>query len=120
MSEVGSVTVRLETALFRLVAIQKAAYRMGGRCFVELHALPDAVDVRLTPRREGESLDALAGELRNEALDQELREVIAAETEAVRNLILAQAFSKTSLLDEAGETGDLSGDPLGLTKPEAG
>jgi len=39
----------------------------------------------------------LAGEFRNETLDQDLRLKIAAETEGYRNLILSLAFSKTPL-----------------------
>ena len=39
-------------------------------------------------------------QFRKEVLDQDLRNQIKNETEAVRNLILAHAFSKTDLTDE--------------------
>jgi hypothetical protein len=48
----------------------------------------------------------MAGEFCNEVLDQELRETIAEETAGIRNLLLAQAFSKTSLIDPELETAD--------------
>jgi His-Xaa-Ser system protein HxsD len=35
-----------------------------------------------------------------ELLDQDLRETIARETQQARSVILAHAFSRTSLLDE--------------------
>ena len=40
---------------------------------------------------------ALQREFRNEVLDQDLREVIGAETAGVRNAVLAYAFSRTGL-----------------------
>jgi hypothetical protein len=48
----------------------------------------------------------MAGEFCNEVLDQELREIIAEETVGIRDLLLAQAFSKTSLIDPELETCD--------------
>ena len=47
------------------------------------------------------AVPTLEGEFRNELLDQDLRETIAEETERVRNLLLAQAFSGLSLTDSA-------------------
>src|SRR4051812_21549885 len=97
--------VELDTRVFRLEAVKKAAYRFGGRCFARFELVgPTTVRVTLNPRLP-EEVERLVGEFRNEVLDQELRETVAAETEAVRNLILAQAFSKTALLDPIGDLG---------------
>ncbi len=101
--------------VYRLTAVKKAAYRFMGQCNVELQVNDTNAHVRLTNKHSalGTSLDI--GSLQNEVIDQELREIIAAETENVRNLILAQAFSGLSLLDPVGETADYQEDPLQLT-----
>jgi His-Xaa-Ser system protein HxsD len=115
MASPQPVTFDLDTAVYRLAAVKKAAYRFGDRCHVELAtAEPDRVKVTLTPKRLIEDAAYLAGEFRNEALDQELREVVAEETRGVRDVLLAQAFSATALLDAVGESADAAMDPLGI------
>ena len=74
----------------------------------------------LKPKMASDTIELLTGEFCNEVLDQELREAVAQETEAVRNLLLAQAFSATSLLDEMGDTGDYRADCLAIRRAEAG
>jgi len=54
--------------------------------------------VSLKPTATCQNPDEAAGQFCNEVLDQELREEIAAETRGVRDLLLAHAFSKTSLI----------------------
>lgn len=109
------VTIQFDEKVCRLTAIKKAAYRFGGRCFVRIELRDGGrADVTLTPKRPEMELPVIAGEFRNEVLDQELRELVAEETLGVRNLLLAQAFSATSLVDADGETGDPSHDPLAI------
>src|SRR5437868_2532293 len=106
--------VELDSTVYRLEAIKKAAYKFGDRCFVQIDTDANRrVVITLTAKRVlMDDVEQLAGEFRNEVLDQELREIVAKETEAVRNLLLAQAFSKTALLDPTGETADFRDDPL--------
>ena len=111
----SAIEIVIDTGIFRLAAVKKAAYRFGDRCHVAMDSADQSgVVVRLTPKNGAISAAALEGEFRNEVLDQELREVVADETLPVRNLLLAQAFSATSLLDPAGESGDYHDDPLGI------
>lgn len=114
-----TASVDFDAAVYRLEAIKKAAYRLGARCYCNIELVgTSCVRVTITPKSSAEDLSSLVSELRNEALDQELREVVAKETEAIRNLIVLQAFSKTSLLDSDGEKGDFEKDPLGIRKPD--
>jgi His-Xaa-Ser system protein HxsD len=94
-----SLRLRFDGRVHSLTVIKKAAYRFLDRLTVaitqdgedwacELSFL-DAVSV-------GEA-QKLGQALRAEVLDQDLREIIAAETEAVRNTVLAVAFSRTGL-----------------------
>lgn len=104
---------------FRLSAIKKAAYRFGDRCFVTIETLDEKrVVITFQPKRANFSIDVLEGEFRNEVLDQDLREIVAEETEGIRNLLLAQAFSKTSLIDPESESASYEEDPLGIQKPD--
>ena len=105
-------SVEFDTGVYRLEAVKKAAYRFGDRFHVKIE-VSDArnVLVRLAPKTPMVDLACQVNEFCNEVLDQELREVVATETEAVRNLLLAQAFSATSLFDELGDEGDYRNDP---------
>jgi His-Xaa-Ser system protein HxsD len=113
------VVLEVDPKIYRLSAIKKAAYKFGDRCHVII-ATDDHSMIRVTMYAKVGVHDAgtLAGELQNEILDQELREVVAAETEGVRNVLLAQAFSETSLLDPLGDSGDADADPLGIRKAD--
>jgi His-Xaa-Ser system protein HxsD len=110
--------IHLDPGVYRLTAIKKAAYKFGDRCHVEIESgqAGGPVRVSLTPKRVPGDLPTLCGEFRNEVLDQELREVVAEETQAVRNVLLAQAFSGTALLDPTGEHGDPDEDPLDIRR----
>jgi His-Xaa-Ser system protein HxsD len=113
MESRSSTTIEFDLSLFRLSAIKKAAYKIGDRCHIQIErTAPDRVSVTLRSKRPLEmSTESCVGELRNEVLDQDLREIVAEETAAIRNVLLAQVFSKTSLLDPA-EAADWREDPL--------
>ena len=101
------ITVVIDSNVYRLSAVKKAAYRLGGRCFAQIGLLPEGgILVRLEAKSEDVPLDMLEGDFWNELLDQDLRETIAQETERVRNLLLAQAFSEVSLTDARADTAD--------------
>jgi His-Xaa-Ser system protein HxsD len=97
----GRVQVAVDLRIYRLTAVQKAAYRCAERCTAVLgspdeHKLP----VTFVFRPETLEKDALEAVrlFFQELLDQELREQIGGETRAIRALILAQAYSKTDLI----------------------
>lgn len=105
-----------DLTVFRLAAIQKAAYRFTGEFNVQMERLSEPrMRVALSPRVKLPSLDPQS--FSNEVLDQELREVVAEETRSVRELLLAQAFSGLSLVDPLGEGADFHADPLGIATP---
>lgn len=97
----GAVQALLDLRVYRLVAVQKAAYRFAERCTALLGSPEDQrLPVRFVFRTgtfEPEALETLHLFFQ-ELLDQELREQIGEETRAVRALIIAQAFSKTDLI----------------------
>jgi His-Xaa-Ser system protein HxsD len=83
---------------YSLDAVQRAAYRLSDRASFEILVEEGAVEVVLTPLEDGD-VAGMVAELRNEALDQVLRERIREETRDVRNLVLALAFSRTGLIE---------------------
>lgn len=108
--------LRIDLAVYRLAAVKKAAYRFSSSATAAIEVDGRHAVVVLT--RTGEGAGDLEQAFLREVLDQELREVVADETAPVRNLILAQVFSRTNLLDPVGEEADFRGDPLGITATE--
>jgi len=114
---VEGLVVAFDTSVYRLVAIKKAAHKFGDRFHILIRPTSDGqVEVVLNAKAAIADPNRLVGEFCNEVLDQELRELIAQETQAVRNLILAHAFSRTSLLSTESEEADYHTDPLGILK----
>jgi His-Xaa-Ser system protein HxsD len=98
-AEMGVSVVFAPEASFDVEAVKRAAYRLSDRISIEITDAKPGLNCRLrllTPST-GVNLESLAEEFRNEVLDQDLRQKIAAETEGYRNLILSLAFSKTPL-----------------------
>lgn len=98
----GCIHAKVDVRAYRLVAVQKAAYKLAARCTVVIGAeheqlLPIALTFG-SPVAEVEARQ-VAQLFFRELLDQELREKIGGETAALRSLILAHAFSKTDLVN---------------------
>jgi His-Xaa-Ser system protein HxsD len=94
----SSQRASFDLSSYSLDAVQRAAYRLSDRASCEILVEEGAVEVVLTPLGDGDVAEMVA-ELRNEALDQVLRERIREETRDVRNLVLALAFSRTGLIE---------------------
>lgn len=97
----GRISLTIDTRVYRIVAIKKAGYRVADRCtaFVgspDDHLVP--VSLQFKPNTPESTAHETARVFLQELLDQELREQIAEETNAVRTLILAHAFSKADLI----------------------
>jgi His-Xaa-Ser system protein HxsD len=107
------VTVQIDAAVFSLEAVQAASYRVSDRFYVELMSTPGGYRAVLRPRSSA-SVD-IEGEFRNELIEAALRDRIARETLAMRNLILAQAFSSMTLMEPRADTADYRNDPLGIS-----
>ncbi len=97
-----SVKVDFDNKIYSLDVIKKAAYRFIDKFSVDLQLSGDVVSCTLnfTGKTSLESAELLKDNFKKEVLDQDLRECIANETLSLRNLILAHAFSKTSLIKD--------------------
>jgi His-Xaa-Ser system protein HxsD len=82
-----------------LDALQRAAYAVADVMTVDIAAAGDRYVCTLYPRNPGADLGLLVHRIRAEVIDQALRLRIAAQTEPLRNLIFALAFSRTGLAE---------------------
>ncbi|WP_198405317.1 His-Xaa-Ser system protein HxsD [Ralstonia solanacearum] len=90
--------MELDKAVYRLEAVQKAAYRFIDRVTVLISQEGDKLVCEMTLiKGSGDPSEALLGDFKRELLDQELRLQIKEETAPARDLILAYAFSRTGL-----------------------
>jgi His-Xaa-Ser system protein HxsD len=92
--------LRFSNSIYSVGAIKKAAYRFTDRCSFDFQSAEDNTTLAVlsfSPDVTADEKAALQREFRNEVLDQDLREVIGAETAGVRNAVLAYAFSRTGL-----------------------
>jgi His-Xaa-Ser system protein HxsD len=99
-----SIEQRLEIDLetFSLDAIKRSAYRFSDKFAFDLTV--DGRTARCTfifpASASPEAAEASIIAFRKELLDQDLRQVIRSETERVRNIILAHAFSQSGLVND--------------------
>lgn len=113
----SSFILELDPMVYRLAAIKKAAYKFGDRCYIQITAdEASKVQVEFKVKQKNTDVETIVGEFSNEVLDQELREVVAEETKVLRDLLLAQAFSATSLVDAAGDDADYVSDPKKISQ----
>ena len=104
----GSIQVSVDLRLYGESALLKAAHRFTDRCHLHLLAQDEHTVIACLRHKQADEGDpiAMAGEFANELLDQRLRALVQRESEPVRNLILAHALSRTSLVgvEEQGES----------------
>ena len=84
-----------------LDALQRSAYAVAAVMTVDIHVSGTDYMCTLYPR-EQDDIDELKHRFRSEVNDQVLRARIAKETEQLRNLIFALAFSQTGLVEDEG------------------
>jgi His-Xaa-Ser system protein HxsD len=92
-------TLSFDHSTASLDAIQRAIYRLSDRLSCDISEKDGLTEVLVHPIDSEADVESLLGDLRNEVLDQALRERIRAETSDIRNLVLALAFSKTGLAE---------------------
>ena len=113
----GSIQVHVDLRVYRQNALLKAAHRFTDRCHLHLRTLDEYTVIACFRPKQADAVNlaAVAGEFANELLDQRLRALVQQESEPMRNLILAHALSRTSLVD--AETLDGEPTPAGENVP---
>jgi His-Xaa-Ser system protein HxsD len=96
-----SSEVRFDLTVYSLDAVKAACYRFLDKFSASIGVHEGVAVCGLQFDSIAMSDAAIAAEIENlkkEVLDQDLRQKLKRETEPVRNLILAHAFSKTGLI----------------------
>jgi His-Xaa-Ser system protein HxsD len=95
----STLTLELDSRVYRLEAVQKASYRFIDKLTILISKRESGTIICEIDPVEGATaaFDVVVSDFERELLDQELRSKIKTETEPVRNLILAYAFSRSGL-----------------------
>jgi His-Xaa-Ser system protein HxsD len=95
--------LNIDTELYGIDALFQACYAFTDRCYFHLSAMKDGKEVSVYLRRknsDGEIAD-VAGEFANELVNQRVRLDLFRRTHALREIIVAQAFTEADLIERA-------------------
>jgi His-Xaa-Ser system protein HxsD len=111
-----SLVVAVNSDLYSREALFRVCYLFTDRCYLFLVQDENApvIQVRFTRKGPDTDLNEMAGEFSNELINQKVRLDIAAETKAIRELIVAQAFAEADLLGGGHSEADYLDDPRGV------
>jgi His-Xaa-Ser system protein HxsD len=98
----GEITLAFDQATVDLDALQRSAYAVAAEMTVDIRVSGGDYTCTIFPRRRDADADELRHLFRAEVNDQILRARIAKETEPLRNLVFALAFSQTGLIEAEG------------------
>jgi His-Xaa-Ser system protein HxsD len=97
MTPAGEITLVFDQAVVDLDALQRSAYALAAEVTADIRVRGEEYVCTLYRRGQGATDDELKHRFRAEVNDQVLRLRIARETEPLRNLVFALAFSQTGL-----------------------
>lgn len=85
----------VDTRLYPEEVVFRTCYLFTDRCYLFLTTRqPDEVIVEFRQRKRGTVADEIIGDFCNELVNQRVRYDLSRETRAIRELIVAQAFSE--------------------------
>jgi His-Xaa-Ser system protein HxsD len=113
----GGLTILVDVVIYPIEVVLRACHAFTNRCYVFPRTAGEGtVAIDFVPRDNETSLSELAGAFTNVLLDFRLRDVIAAETSAIRELLVAQAFCEADLLDRRQSESDEYDDARGIVR----
>ena len=98
----AEITLAFDQATVNLDALQRGAYAVAAEMTVDIRVCGADYVCTLFPREQDTTDEELKHRFRAEVNDQILRVRIAEETEPLRNLVFALAFSRTGLVEAEG------------------
>lgn len=98
------VDIELHGEVVTPASVARAAHRYTDTCFVDIRPIPDGTRVTLTPKDETLDLTALAGRFRNDALDEQLRATVRAETRELHVALIDAALRGAKQGPSAGSS----------------
>ncbi len=86
--------LNFDVRIFSLDTIKRALYRFSDKCSFDIQLKDNDITVIIYAKVD----EDLSAKIKNEVLDQDLRDTLSQETANIRMLILANAFSNTGLI----------------------
>lgn len=113
-----SLCVCIDTAVYSLEALFRVCYAFTDRCYLFLQPEEGSsvIKVMFARKTPDWNLSSVAGEFSNELINQKVRLQIASETRAIRELIVAQAFTEADFLDRSLSESSYIDDPKGVAR----
>jgi His-Xaa-Ser system protein HxsD len=117
MSRVKS-TINVSGVVYSRDIVLSVAHRLTSVADFEIAASGDDYVVQFETRDSLTSIEAVNKAFHNMLIDESLRAKLRAETEGIRNLIVAQSFSNVHLIDVRLNDADYKSDSLGFSQPD--
>ena len=114
----STCAVEFDAAVYPQDAIVRAAHRFSDRCAPAIELVAGKLLVRLQMLDQETDPEAVGRDFLVAALDEVLRHSLREKTEALRAVIVAEAFSKTSILRPELAGTDPGSDPLEIGQPD--
>jgi His-Xaa-Ser system protein HxsD len=112
------LTLEIDLSIHPLEIVLRTCHAFTDRCFVFIRRTGEhscAIDLAARAN-DARSLREIAGSFSSALLDAHLRSIVANETKAIRELLVAQAFCEADLLDRGASEADEHDDPRGITR----
>ena len=96
-----SLKLLFSKKMYSIEVLKKASYKYSAR-FSNIISEKDEeyiCDISFPEKTSETHINFCIDDFKKEVADQDLRRIVSKETEHVRNLILAHAFSKTSVIE---------------------
>jgi len=90
----NELELNFDVRVFSLDTIKRALYRFTDKCSFDIQLKDYDIIVTIHAKVD----EDLSTKIKNEVLDQDLRDKLSQETANIRTLILANAFSNTGLI----------------------
>ena len=108
--EMNSFNISVDLASYSLLALQNVIYWMSGKHTIRISSSTNhTAKLEVTSTQDKNKFEE---EFWRRLIDQELREKIKKETQPIRDLIIAQAFSHLNLVNSDIDEGNPFDDPL--------
>ena len=87
--------ITFDVNVFSLETVKRTLYRFSDKCSFDIEMEGNHIIVTF----HSKTGDDWVTKIKNEVLDQDLRDTLSKETANIRTLILANAFSNTGLIE---------------------
>ena len=92
----NTIKIHMDANLFSAEVVARTAHRHTDAFYVEIESQRDTFLLRLTPKDDDVSLEGLEQKVRNDALDERLRERVRSETSELQATLVRVALQQTA------------------------